>query len=74
MIRIIITFGNEIPVINLIVDSRNMIKISKNIDFVKNQTNADNFLAFFIVFEWGRIWESAMDKQEVECNVKLCRN
>ena len=36
MIRIIITFGNEIPVINLIVDSRNMIKISKNIDFVKN--------------------------------------
>ena len=24
--------------------------------------NNDNFLAFFIAFEWGRILESAMDK------------
>ena len=24
--------------------------------------NADNFLAFFVVFEWGRILESAVDK------------
>ena len=24
--------------------------------------NTDNFLTFFVVFEWGRILESAMDK------------
>ena len=24
--------------------------------------NTDNLLAFFIVFEWGRLLESAMDK------------
>ena len=42
MIRIIITFGNQISV---------------------NQFDCRfNFLAFFIVFEWGRILESAMDK------------
>ena len=34
----------------------------------------DNFLAFFIVFEWGRILGSAMDKQEVKCNAKSRRN
>ena len=34
MIRIIITFGN-ITVINLIVDSRNLIKVSKNMGFKK---------------------------------------
>ena len=33
--------------------------------------NTNNLLAFFIVFEWGRILESAMDKQEVKCNAKL---
>ena len=27
--------------------------------------NDDNFLAFFIVFEWCRIFESAVDKQEM---------
>ena len=29
---------------------------------------------FFIVFEWGRILENAMDKEEVNCNTKLCPN
>ena len=33
MIIIIITFGNQIPVINLIVDSRNMTKVLKNMSF-----------------------------------------
>ena len=33
--------------------------------------NNDNLLAFFIVFEWGRILESAMDKQEVNYKAKL---
>ena len=28
--------------------------------------NTDYFLAFFIVFEWGRILESATDKQRVK--------
>ena len=36
--------------------------------------NTDNFLAFFIVFEWGRILEGAVDKKEVKCNAKLRRN
>ena len=40
--------------------------------FFKKKTN--NFLAFGIVFEWGRILESAMGKQEVKCNKKLCHN
>ena len=45
-----------------------MIKLSKN----KSKKlykwresfspNNDNFLAFFIIFEWGGILESAMDK------------
>ena len=34
----------------------------------------NNFLALSIVFEWGRILESAMDKLEVKCNAKLHRN
>ena len=34
----------------------------------------DNFLAFFIVFEWGRILESAMYKKEVICNAEFCPN
>ena len=58
------------PVINLIVGSRNMIKLLKNISFLKKLDkrgesflpNTNNFLAFFIVFEWGRILGSAMDK------------
>ena len=73
---------SNVPVINFIADSRNMIKVSKKYVFVKNQINGesqfkkktDNFLAFVIVFEWGRILESAMDKYEVKCNAKLRRN
>ena len=59
----------NIPVINLIVDSRNMIKVStrwvrKKLDKQRESfsPNTNNFLAFFIVFEWGRILESEMDK------------
>ena len=36
--------------------------------------NTDNFLVIFIVFEWGRILKSAMDKNEVKCNTKLRSN
>ena len=73
---------SNIPVINLIVDSRNMIKSFKKIWVCKNLDkqqelflpNTNNFLAFFIVFEWDRIFESAMGKWEVKCNVKLRPN
>ena len=34
-------------------------------------TKYRQFLNFFIVFEWGRIFESAMDKQEMKCNAKF---
>ena len=30
--------------------------------------NTENFLAFFIVFEWGRVLKSAMDKNELRCD------
>ena len=36
--------------------------------------NTNNFLAFFIVFEWGRFLERAVDKWEVKCNAKLHHN
>ena len=36
--------------------------------------NTDNILAFFTAFEWDRVFESAMDKQEVICNAGLCPN
>ena len=46
-----------------------MIKASKNTSLQKLEKwrepflpNTDIFLALFIVFEWGRIFESAMDK------------
>ena len=32
------------------------------------------FLAIFIAFEWGRIFESAKDKWEVKCSPKLSQN
>ena len=52
------------------------IRVCKKLD--KRQEsfspNTDSFLAFFIVFEWGRILDSAMNKWEVKCNAKLCRN
>ena len=72
---------SNIAVINLIVDYRNMIKVSKiwvckKLDkwWESFSPNTNNFLAFFIVFEWNRILESAMDKQEVICNAKLYPN
>ena len=58
---------SNIPVINLIVGS--MIKLSKNMTLEKLGKqrewflpNAGNFLAFFIIFEWGRIFVIAIDK------------
>ena len=60
---------SNIPVISLILGSRIMIKVSKiwvckKLDKRRASfsPNTDNFLTFFIVFEWGRILESAMDK------------
>ena len=49
----------------------------KNYEFVKFFTcspNTSNIFAFIIVFEWGRILKSAMDKNEVKCNAKLRSN
>ena len=81
MIRTYYFWKTNIHVINLIVDSRNMIKlstiqVSKKLDKQRESfsPNTDYLLAFFIVFEWGRILESAMDKQEVKRNAKLRRN
>ena len=71
MIRIIVTLANHVSVINLIVCSSYMIKLSKNMG-LKNLDK--RFLAFFIVFEWGRILESAMYKKEVICNAEFCPN
>ena len=65
---------SNIPVINLILGSRNLIKVSRY-EFVKNYlTNTDDFLVFFNVFEWGRFLKNAMDKWKVKCNVKLRPN
>ena len=81
MIRIIVTLANHVSVINLIVCSSYMIKLSKNMGLKKLDKRwesfsptTDNFLAFFIVFEWGRILESPIDKQEVKSNAELRRN
>ena len=73
---------SSIPVINFIAGSRNMIKVSNNMSSEKIKlatrvvfTKYRQFLSvLFFVFERGRILESAMDKQEVKCNVKLCPN
>ena len=60
---------SNIPVINLIENSIKWSKfqkicLCKKLD--KRQVSfspiTDNFLAFFIVFEWDKILESAMDK------------
>ena len=74
-------YKSNISVVNLVSGSRNMIKVSENMSFEKISstmrvvfTKYRKFLAFFIVFEWGRILESAIDKWEVKCNVKLCPN
>ena len=34
----------------------------------------DNFSVFCIVFEWCRIFESAMDREKVKFYAKLCLN
>ena len=59
----------KIPGISLIVGSRNMRKVSKYMSFLKKINGKSRFhqipvrfLAFFIVFEWGRIFDSAVDK------------
>ena len=46
-----------------------MIKVSKNMSYKKIDKqqelflpNTDNFSVIFIVFEWGRILKSAVDK------------
>ena len=69
---------SNIAVINLIVDSRiwsNFQKrqVCKEIDKRRESffPNTDNFLAFIIIFEWGKIFGSAMDKQEVKGDAKL---
>ena len=54
-----------------------MIKVSKNfcrkLDKQREafSANTDNFFALFIVFEWGKIFKSTMNKQQVKCNAKL---
>ena len=70
MLRIIITFENQIFLsliwlqILEIWSKFQKIWICKKLDKRRESfsPNTDNFLAFFIVFEWGRILESAMDK------------
>ena len=70
MIRIIITSVNQI---SLSLISLQVLEIwpkfqkiwaSKKLDQQRESflRNTDNLLAFFIVFEWGRILESAVDK------------
>ena len=47
-------------------------------EFLKTQINGDSCFHqiptisqhFFIVFEWGKVLESPMDKYEVKCNEK----
>ena len=64
----------------MIVGSRNMTEVLKKIRVCKKSNkrresflpNTDNVSAFFIVFEWGRIFESAVDTLEVKFNAKLC--
>ena len=59
----------DIPVITLVVGSRDVIKLSKNMSLSKVSQTARvvfnkcrKFLSVFIVYEWGRISESAIDK------------
>ena len=42
------------------------IKVCKTLDKLKElfSRNSDNFLVFFIVFEWIRILESAVDEKK----------
>ena len=57
------------PVINLIAGSRNMNEVSIRLSLLKVRLTTRvvfmkyrQFFSFFIVFEWGRIFESALDK------------
>ena len=78
MIRIIITFANQmfLKLIWLQVleiwSKFQKIWVCKKLDKQRESfsPNTDNFLAFFIIFEWDRILKSAMDKNEVKCNAK----
>ena len=58
-----------------------MLKVSRNMTLGKIDKrrglflpNTDNFLAFFIVFERGRIFEYTTKKREVKYNAKLRPN
>ena len=58
-----------------------MIKVSRNMTLGKIDKrrgsflpNTDKFLAFFIVFEWVRIFEYTTKKREVKYNAKLRPN
>ena len=71
----------NIPVINLILGSRNMFKALKIMSLQKLRlmarvvfTKYRQFLSVFNVFEWGRILKGAMDIQEEKYNAKLCSN
>ena len=61
-------YKSNISVIKSIVGSGNTkfqkILVFKKLDKQQESfsPNTDNFLTFFIVLEWGRILESAMDK------------
>ena len=62
-------FKSNIPVINLTVileiwSDFQKILVWKKIDKGRDSfsSNTDNFVAFFIVFEWDRILESAIDQ------------
>ena len=75
MIRIIITFGNQIflQLIQLQILEKwskfQKIWVCKKLDkrWELFSPNTDNFLAFFIVFEWAEILESAMDNFAWNC-------
>ena len=70
MIRIIVTFANQIFLLLIwlwvleIWSNFQKIWVSKKLDKRRESfsPNTDNLLAFFIVFEWNRILESAIDK------------
>ena len=58
-----------------------MLKVSRNMTLGKIDKrrgsflpNTDKFLAFFIVFEWVRIFEYTTKKREVKYNAKLRPN
>ena len=56
---------SNIPVINLIVGSRNMIKVSKNMSFLKNEINGQNHFhqiptisqRFLLILNGAEFWK-----------------